>query len=290
MDSLRRVANTLEGRHRAVEHSNLTMPETTASDTTAEKPAKSSGWLRIRRIIASVLVVVATVLVGVFVGKYLALVVQDCRVKSVLGIPVDWGLAGIGLSYLFGSLEKVLKLANVFRDYIAKPDKKVSLYPDCFALAFIVAYVTVLTLAFQASVECKKGSESVEVASPKEIVYLSRMQRTVAAPLEYVPFLFKDLAAGDENPTKGTTLTAQQVSDIERLAASLKACVGPSRGQDVEIDVRGYADSNEFASNSEEQNRKTANRRAAALHEQLKRLVGPQTDPASLILLPLTES
>lgn len=65
-----------------------------------------------------------------------------------------------------------------------------------------------------------------EVTQPKELVYLSRIQQTVAAPLEYVPFLFKDLAAGDENPTKGTTLTAQQVSDIERLAASLKACVG----------------------------------------------------------------
>lgn len=265
------------------------MTEATTSEASLGKPERSSGWLRARRILASVLVVVATVFVGVIVGKYLALVVRDCEMKSVLGVPVNWGLAGIGLSYLFGSLEKVLKLANVFRDYIARPDKKVSLYPDCFALAFIVAYVTVLVLAFQASVDCQTASESTEVAPSKEIIYLSRMQQTVAAPLEYVPFLFKDLAAGDTNPEKGTTLTALQVGDIERLAASLKACVGSSQGQDVEVDVRGYADSNEFTSDSDEQNRKTANRRAAALHQQLERLAQPQTSPATVILRPLTE-
>jgi hypothetical protein len=259
------------------------------TNASADKSLSSSGWLRVRRIIASLLVLAATVFFGVIVGKYLALVVQDCQVKSVLTVPVDWGLAGIGLSYLFGSIEKVLKLTTIFRDYIAKPDKKVSLYPDCFALAFIVAYVTVLVLAFQASAACKEAPKLGEITAHREVVYLSRIQNTVAAPFEYVPLLFKELAAGDENPAKGTTLSDQQVSDIERLVASLKACVGSSQGQDVEVDVRGYADSNEFASNSEEQNRNVANRRAAAVHAELKRLVPAQTSAATLILRPLSE-
>jgi hypothetical protein len=254
-----------------------------------DAPVASKGWLRVRRIIASGLVVAATVFLGIMLGKYFAHLVQDSRIETVLGIRVEWGLAAVGLTYIFASLQQVLKLASTFREYIAKPDKKVSLYPDCVALAFMVAYLTVLAVALQNEGKSEPAPTVPTALYRKEIVYLGRAPQTSSTPIEYFPFLFTELAIGDKDWSKGTTLTDQQQKDIERLISSLKACVGTSRGQEVELDVRGYADTNEFPSNSIELNRQTGNRRAAALHGHLKRLIGTGSRPAGLLLRELTE-
>jgi hypothetical protein len=123
----------------------------------------------------------------------------------------------------------------------------------------------------------------------KEVAYPSRSPYSSFQAVEHVPFFFSELASGDQNPNKGTTLSAQQVSDLDRLLKSLTACVGALPGQDVELDVRGYADSNEFPVNSMEQNRETANRRAANLHKAVRERLGTQSGPSRLLLRDLKE-
>jgi len=252
------------------------MSSSTAGTPTIEAPGRSRGWKRVRRVLSSVLVALATVYLGILLGKYVAHLVRDCQFNSVFNIEIKWGLAGVGLSYLLGSLEKVLKLAHTFREYIANPDKKVSLYPDCVALVCITTYLTVLAIAFRPG-ECDKTPTLSNTVAAKEVVYLSRVPQGDAIPVEYIPFLFVDLAAGDKNPSQGTTLGKQQLVDLERIVKSFKACA--SAGQDVMLAVRGYADTNEFAEKSDAQNVSTANRRAAELHRHLKRLIEEQNSP-----------
>lgn len=241
-------------------------------------PVPSAGWKRARRIGVSILLIAATVLLGVIIGALFADLVRDSSVKSVLGIiPLKWGLAGIGLTYILASFEKVLKFANTFREYIAIPDKKVSLFPDCTALASIVAYVTIVAIVPTDNAEGAGPSQS------KEIVYLTRTPQIGDAAVDYFPFLFTDLAT-EKDPSKGTSLTGAQVEDLKRLVASLKACVGNKPGEDVELDVRGYADANEFPSNSLELNRQAANRRGKELHRQLKLVIGNQSGVAVVLL------
>jgi hypothetical protein len=240
-----------------------------------------------RRIIASLLAFGATVYLGVVVGRYLAVAVLNCTIKKIAGIPIEWGLTAVGASYVLASLEKVLKLANTFREYLLKPNTKVALYPECVALMCIVAYVTLVRLAFVADTECKQPARTQTPA--KELVYLARATDSDVLPLEWVPFFFPDLAGGEQNAAKGTTLSDQQLADVETFAKSMKACVGDSPGQDVELEVRGYADANEFPVNSDEENRKVANRRASALHQALKRALGTQTGASFVILHSSTE-
>jgi len=245
---------------------------------------QSRGWIRARRFLLSFLTVAATIYLGITLSTYLALAVVDCKIKDVAGVPVEWGLTAVGIAYVLATLEKVLKLANTFREYIVNPDKKVSLYPDCIALACIVAYLTLVSVAFAASGECKKPLPSTPTFPVKDVVYLSRLVPPGTQPLEIVPFFFVELAVGDSNPITGTILSPQQATDLGRLIKSLKACVGTSHGQDVELEVRGYADSNEFPKNSIEENRKAANRRAANLHRQVEDLLGAQTGLSRVML------
>ncbi len=48
--------------------------------------------------------------------------------------------------------------------------------------------------------------------------------------------------------------------------------------------MRGFADENEFPSESKELNRETANRRAANLHQQIAAIIGAQNAKSKLIV------
>lgn len=242
----------------------------------------SSGPLRVRRILASLLAVLATIYLGITLGRYLALFVVDCTIESVAGIPVKWGLTAVGVSYIFASSEKVLKLAFTFRDYVLKPDKKVSLYPDCAALALIVAYLTLLMVAFADAKDCDAAAKQSPLT--RDVVYVTKKAASPALkPLEWVPFFFVDLAS-EKRAEQGTTLSPQQEKDLTRLLQSLRACVGGQQGQDVELAVRGYADSNEFADNTVELNRQAANRRAANLQKKVSDLLGEQSGTSRVVV------
>jgi hypothetical protein len=246
--------------------------------------APSRGWIRARRALTSVLVVIATIFVGLLVGESLASLVRDARIQNIFGIPIKWGLAGVGVAYILGSLEKVLKVINTFREYVAQPDKKVSLYPDCVALACIIAYLTVLANVLPDD----DSRKALEPQVRKELVYLMTAPEAREVPVEYFPFTFT-LAKGPADWKVGTELGERQIADLEALVKSLRACVGKSAGQDVEVATLGYADTNEFPSNSDELNRQTANRRAADLYRHLVRLVGTQAGASKLLVRPLTE-
>lgn len=254
------------------------------ADLVQTPTVSSRGWTRARRIFTSILVVVATVFVGLLVGESFASLIRDARIQSIFGIPVKWGLAGVGIAYILGSIEKVLKVIKTFRDYIAQPDKEVSLYPDCVALACIIAYLTVLANVLPEG-DSKKPSEA---SARKELIFLTPASEPRTLPVEYFPFTFH-LAKGPSDWKVGTELNERQVSDLEALVKSLRACVGKSSGQDVEVAALGYADTNEFPSNSDELNRQTANRRAADLHRHLVRLAGTPVGASKLLVRPLAE-
>jgi hypothetical protein len=108
-----------------------------------------------------------------------------------------------------------------------------------------------------------------------------------AVRADYFPYLF-DLADGPPRWRKGTQLNQQQLADIGKLANTLKACVGQLPNQDVVVEVVGFADANEFAhatvigQSSVELNRQTANRRAAALADVLRTMLGSSSSPSSV--------
>jgi hypothetical protein len=104
-------------------------------------------------------------------------------------------------------------------------------------------------------------------------------------PVESFHFLF-DLAGGWPDWSRGVDLTVGQRVELEKLLGSLKACVGSAPNQNVEIQIRGFADANEFPSNSARQNVDAANSRAKKLHDFVKAKIGDQNTSSKLILLP----
>jgi hypothetical protein len=127
------------------------------------------------------------------------------------------------------------------------------------------------------------AGEQASVVDPR-MTYLVRDNQPVAV----FPFLF-ELASAPPS-TKGVSLNKRQRDDLEKLVRSLEACVGEERGGDVVVQVRGFADSNEFPQDSGELNRQTANKRAAALYEAISALQRrPAQGTSSLILAPLSE-
>jgi hypothetical protein len=104
-------------------------------------------------------------------------------------------------------------------------------------------------------------------------------------PVESFHFLF-DLAGGWPDWSRGVDLTVHQRVELEKLLGSLKACVGSAPNQNVEIQIRGFADANEFPSNSARQNVDAANSRAKKLHDFVKAKIGDQNTSSKLILLP----
>jgi hypothetical protein len=120
---------------------------------------------------------------------------------------------------------------------------------------------------------------------------LSRPVMIAPGPVQadYFPYLF-DLADGPPNWRRGAQLNPQQLADIEKLAVTLKACVGSLPNQDVILQVIGFADANEFTpaaarnNSSQELNRQTANRRAAALAAALRERLGRPTSPSTVVI------
>lgn len=236
-------------------------------------------WKKIRRIIRGVVILVATAYLGVVSGKFIAGMIQDAGVKTVLGVPLAWGVAGIGLTYILTSIEKLLDLLGSLWEYVTKPDVEVSLYPGCVTLACLVAYLTALPTVFSVS----PASESAPAAVSKDVVYLVRAPEKDARPVEAFSFQF-NFARGAPDWPKGVTLNDEQAASLARLVGSLKACVGSNPGQNVEIQVVGFADANEFPSNSDEFNREAANRRAANLHQRIVEIVGVQKTKARVVV------
>lgn len=237
-------------------------------------------WKKTRRIIRGIVILAATTYLGVVSGKFIAGLIQEANVKTVLGVPLAWGVAGIGLTYILTSIEKVLELLGSLWDYVTKPDVDVSLYPGCVTLACLTAYVTALPTIFSASL----GGEPAPAAVSKEVVYLVRAPERDARPVEAFTFQFGFARGAPPNWSKGVKLDEGQEAALAKLLGSLQACVGSGPGQNVEIQVVGFADANEFPSNSDEFNRDAANRRAADLHKRIVGIVGAQKGKARLVV------
>ncbi len=241
---------------------------------------KPHDWKRTRRMVGGIVILVVTAYAGVVSGKFIAGMIQEANVQTVLGVPLAWGVAGIGLTYILTSIEKVLELLGSLWDYVTKPDLEVSLYPGCVTLACLVAYLTALPTIFSVS----PASEPAPAAVSKEVVYLVRAPEKDARSVEAFSFPFGFARGSPPDWAKGVTLDEGQEAALTGLLGSLKACVGSTPGQNVEIQVIGFADANEFPSNSDEFNREAANRRAANLHKQVVALVGSQKTKVRLIV------
>lgn len=237
-------------------------------------------WKRTRRIVRGIVILVATAYLGVVAGKFIAGMIQDAGVQTVLGVPLAWGVAGIGLTYILASIQKLLELLGSLWDYVTNPEVEVSLYPGCVTLACLTAYLTALPTVFSVS----PASEPAAAAVGKEVVYLVRAPEKGARRVEAFSFQFGFARGTPPDWSKGVNLGKEQEAELARLLASLKACVGSSPGQNVEIQVVGFADANEFPSNSDEYNREAANRRAANLHQRIVKIVGVQKTKARLVV------
>jgi hypothetical protein len=233
-------------------------------------------WKKTRRMVWGTVILLVTAYGGVVFGRFLAETIQDANVRTVLGVPLAWGVAGIGLTYIVTSIQKLSELLLTLWDYVTKPDQEISLFPGCVALACLTAYLTALPTVVSAT-----RSEPAQAAARKELVYLARV--TESKPVEAFPFLF-ELASGPPDWSKGVKLSRAQEAELARLLATLGACAGSNPGQDVEIQVRGFADENEFPSESRELNRETANRRAANLHQRIVAIIGAQNAKSKLIV------
>jgi hypothetical protein len=239
------------------------------------------------RLTKSMLFVGSMVYLGVIVGKAIGAAVLTCTLDSVAGIKIEWGLTAVAATYLLTSFEKLLKLLRTLIDHVKQPSKSVGISSDSIALVGTVVYLTVVIVAFNRTRQCEDHSETQGKSPSKEVVYLSRATEPRVGPVEWVPFFFPELASTEEKPSKGTQLSAQQLKDLEILLGSLRACVGEQPGEDVVLDVRGYADRNEFRNDSVNENRKVANRRASTLHDAVVGLLGVQSGQSSVRLNPL---
>ncbi len=244
------------------------------------KPKPSFGWKRAWRITVSVCVVVGTVFFGAIAGVLVTGLINDSSTKTILGIPIKWGLEGIGLAYMIKSAESLLKLAKTFSSYLVHPQNEVSLYPDCVSLAGIVAFVTTTALV------PLHPAEAVDEKSP-EVIFLRRVDPEGNRPILTFRFWFPDFASAHELP-RGATLDSAQVTDLGRITKWLQACVGTKAGEDVVVEVRGYADPNPFESNTVELNRQAAHRRGRALDSALAQLAGSTIGPARFVIRPFT--
>ena len=253
-------------------------------DSTDEAFARAKGT-RIGRAVNMGLAVTGVVLLAIGIA-YLIVSMLTSSAPPGWGKYIQVGAAGVSLSLLLPALNQVYLTGEKLFKYIGDGTKS-ELLPElvkCGTTALVLAIaVFAFTIPSSPVASDAPPSRMAVADTPKQLVYLSRLPGSVAAPIEYFPYHF-DLAVGPSNWSAGTTLNNQQLKDLQHLVASLKACIGTSPGQDVEIDVRGYADTNEFASNSDELNRQTANRRAAFMHERLKTYIGAQTGPSQLIL------
>lgn len=181
---------------------------------------------------------------------------------------------------LLGVLAAVAALLWMLRDKPKKPYWLLIATALVALLPHISTAAKDVIVAYGAWRSSQPGTSGV---GSKELVYLSRASEHRGAPIEYFPFIF-DLASGPSDWAKGTTLSSHQIEDLRKLVSSLQACVGSLRNQDVEVEIRGYADSNEFPSHTDEYNRQAANRRATTVHRHVKSFLVASGGPSTLVL------
>lgn len=103
-------------------------------------------------------------------------------------------------------------------------------------------------------------------------------------PLLVFPFLFDFPEPNKELPK----LNQRQVDDLTKILSSVKACARKQGASGVELEVQGFADSNQFPTNNKEQNLALANQRAKELHSQVTKLLKTES-PMSEIDIKLIE-
>ncbi len=256
-------------------------------DSLDEASARAQGT-RAGRAVNMGLAILGVVLLAIGLA-YMMVSMLTSSAPPGWGKYIQVGAAGVSLSLLLPALNQVYLTGEKLFKYVGDGSKH-ELLPElvkCGTTALVLA-IAVFAFTIPSSPASVAAPAPTVADSPKELVYLARLPDPAAPPIDYLPFHF-DLAVGPSNWALGTTLNGQQLKDLQHLVASLKACVGTTPGKDVEIDVRGYADTNEFLSNSDEMNRQVANRRAAFVHERLKTYLGPQQGPSKLILAKYTE-
>ncbi|MEI8326783.1 MAG: hypothetical protein WCH44_15730 [Betaproteobacteria bacterium] len=241
------------------------------------------------RIATGILAIAVTVFVGYVLGLFLASLVQDPSVNRLFGAKVEWGLLGIGLTYLLTSLQSVIKYFRTMWEYLTKPAKQVTLFPDCLAVGAIIAYFVTLASVFLPTTS--------EDKSPREFVYLTRTLLPNSSPIDRFSVLMP-LAEGSPPWRVGVDLTPLQLADLFRLVHALRSCSGSTPEKRVEIRVRGYADSNEFSGKkrsdmstaeikaSDELNLRLANRRGEVASERVKWYVVGHQDDLEFVLQP----
>ncbi len=272
----------------AVLKSSLGWPSNEVPEDSLDEASARAQGTRVGRAVNMGLAILGVVLLAIGLA-YMMVSMLTSSAPPGWGKYIQVGAAGVSLSLLLPALNQVYLTGEKLFKYVGDGSKH-ELLPElvkCGTTALVLA-IAVFAFTIPTSPALVAAPPPAVAESPKELVYLARSTEPVAPPVDYFPYHF-DLAVGPANWAVGTVLNDQQLKDLQHLVASLKACIGPTPGKDVEIDVRGYADTNEFSSNSDELNRQVANRRAAFVHERLKAYIGPQQGPSKLILAKYTE-
>lgn len=203
---------------------------------------------------------------------------------------IQIGAAGISVSLLIPAINQILLTTENVWKYI-KDGKQHSLFAEYVKIGTTFLALSVAVLSMTGADEHVPSSHAAAQAqarqatapSPREVVYLVKKPDPAASAIEYFPYLY-ELTDGPDKWSKGVSLSENQIQDLHKLLSSLKACVGTQANQDVEIEIRGYADNNEFPSNTAELNRQAANRRAQDVYRHAKAFIGEQNTASKLIL------
>jgi hypothetical protein len=276
------------------------MPANNGPDDSANTSSARERGTRFGRFLSMLFVVVAISLLAIALGYYIVALITS-------NAPPGWakylqiGAAGISLSLLLPAVNQIILTVEKLLRYVKDGSNKDELFPEFVRAGTTVMALAIAVISFTISAPEKTeyaafskevaqaSAAALSAAAPsKDLVYLVRTPESGPNPAAYFSYLF-ELAVGPSNWSTGTTLNDQQLKDLHLLVATLKACVGKGPDQDVEIDVRGYADTNEFRANTNELNRQTANRRATYIHTQLKTIIGEQKGPSRLVLHKLVE-
>ncbi len=263
-------------------------------DSMSTSAARDKGT-RFGRLLSMLFAMIAITLLSIALAYYIVALISS-------NAPPGWanylqiGAAGISLSLLLPAVNQIILTAERLFKYVQDGSNKGELFPEfvkagttIMALAIAVISFTIAAPEKQEYAAAPTEVVSTVVSTPaKDLIYLVRAPDTGPNPAAYFSYLF-ELAVEPSDWAVGTKLNDQQAKDLQLLVASLKACVGKAPDQDVEIDVRGYADTNEFRANTSELNRQTANRRAASVHAHLTSIIGEQKGPSRLVLYKLVE-
>lgn len=254
------------------------MPGDDRSDDSTNTFAARESGSRFGRLLSTLFAMIAITLLSIGLAYYIVALISS-------NAPPGWakylqiGAAGISLSLLLPAVNQIIVTAERLFKYVQDGSNKGELFPEFVKVGTTVMALAVAVISFTISSQEKPEHAALQgevVSAPaKDLIYLVRAPDADPNPAAYFSYLFV-LAIGPSDWTVGTQLNDQQSKDLRQLVTSLKACVGKAPDQDVEIDVRGYADTNEFHANTSELNRQTANRRAAYVHGRLTTIIGEQ--------------